>query len=240
MPLRQLSPLEARVLCVLVEKAHTVPDSYPLSLNTLTLGCNQKTARDPVIQATEAEVQVALEALIALSLVFERSGSRVSRYEHNMARVLALPSASVALLSTLGLRGPQTSAELRANAERLHRFADVSSVEGFLEELSERAEEKGGPLVRLLPRAPGAREPRWVHLMCGEPAVEAPQTAIAETDFVAAGELASLKAQNAALQAEVAELRLCLQAVCEALGLRGPGASTSASASHGTSTGLRP
>ena len=195
--------------------------------------CNQKTARDPVIQATEAEVQVALDALIALSLVFERSGSRVSRYEHNMARVLALPSASVALLSTLVLRGPQTSAELRANVERLHRFADVSSVEGFLEELAERADEKGGPLVRLLPRAPGAREPRWAHLMCGEPAVETPQAAIAETDFVAAGELAAIKVQNAALRAEVAELRLYLQSVCEALGLRGPGSTVNANTPAG-------
>ena len=124
MTLRALSLLEARVLGVLVEKAHTVPDSYPLSLNSLTLGCNQKTARDPVINATEAEVQVAVDALKALSLVFESSGSRVARYEHNLGRALALPSQSVALLAVLMLRGPQTSSELRANCERLHRFAD--------------------------------------------------------------------------------------------------------------------
>src|SRR5580765_6987224 len=90
--LRILSLLEARVLGVLIEKAHTVPDSYPLSLNSLTLGCNQKTARDPVLNASEAEVQGAADALRSLSLVFESSGSRVTRYEHNLGRALGLPS----------------------------------------------------------------------------------------------------------------------------------------------------
>src|SRR5450432_1323508 len=145
--MRPLSLLEARVLGVLVEKAHTVPDSYPLSLNALTLGCNQKTARDPVLAASEGEVQAAADALKLLSLGFESSGSRVSRYEHNMGRALALPSQSVALLAVLILRGPQTTSELRANSERLHRFADISSVEGFLEELASRASEKGGALA---------------------------------------------------------------------------------------------
>ena len=145
--MRELTALEARVLGVLYEKALTVPDSYPLSLNTLVLGCNQKTARDPVINASEADVQTAVEALKALNLVFERSGSRVTKFEHNIARTLALPGQSVALLVTLMLRGPQTSAELRGSTERLHRFADVSSVDGFLVELAERSIEKGGPLV---------------------------------------------------------------------------------------------
>jgi uncharacterized protein YceH (UPF0502 family) len=147
MALRALSLLEARVLGVLIEKAHTVPDSYPLSLNSLAAGCNQKTAREPVINATDAEIQAACDALKLLSLAFESSGSRVTRYEHNLGRTLALPSQSVALLATLMLRGPQTSAELRTNAERLHRFADVSSVDAFLDELGARPAEKGGPLV---------------------------------------------------------------------------------------------
>jgi uncharacterized protein YceH (UPF0502 family) len=127
MSMRPLSLFEARVLGVLVEKSLTVPDSYPLSLNALTLGCNQKTARDPVLAASEAEVQGAVDALKALSLSFESSGSRVSRYEHNMGRVLGLPSQSVALLATLMLRGPQTASELRTASERLHRFADIST-----------------------------------------------------------------------------------------------------------------
>jgi uncharacterized protein YceH (UPF0502 family) len=216
---RELSLLEARVLGVLIEKAHTVPDSYPLSLNALVSGCNQKTARDPVLNATEAEVQVAVDALKSLSLAFESSGSRVSRYEHNMGRAMALPSQSVALLAVLMLRGPQTSAELRMNSERLHRFADVSSVEGFLTELAERPAEKGGPLVIKLPRAAGAREPRWAHLLSG--AVDASSYAVAADaeDFVAASELAALKAQQATMQAEIASLRTLVDRLYAELGV---------------------
>jgi uncharacterized protein YceH (UPF0502 family) len=119
--LRALTPLEARVLGVLVEKQHTVPDTYPLSLNALVAGCNQKTARQPVIEATDAEVLTAIDGLKSMSLVFEGSGSRVVRYEHNMGRVLVVPAAAVALLTVLMLRGPQTAAELRLNCERLHK-----------------------------------------------------------------------------------------------------------------------
>jgi uncharacterized protein YceH (UPF0502 family) len=211
--------LEARVLGVLVEKAHTVPDSYPLSLNTLTLGCNQKTARDPVLNATESEVQAAIDALKALNLVFESSGSRVSRYEHNMGRTMGLPSQSVALLAVLMLRGPQTASELRANADRLHRFADVSSVEAFLDELAARAEEKGGALALKLPRAPGAREPRWTQLLCGPVDVSALPAAPDSEDFVATSELAALKAQQSALRAEVGELRVLVERLYAELGV---------------------
>jgi uncharacterized protein len=152
------------VLGVLVEKQATVPDTYPLSLNALVAGCNQKTARSPVIEATEAEVLVALDGLKSLSLVFEGSGSRVVKFEHNTARVLQVPGAAAALLAVLMLRGPQTAAELRLNTERLHRFADISSVEGFLEELAA----KPVPLAVKLNRAPGEREARWAQLLCGE------------------------------------------------------------------------
>ena len=138
------------MLGVLVEKQATVPDTYPLSLNALVAGCNQKTARSPVIEATEADVLVAIDGLKGLSLVFEGSGSRVVKFEHNTARVLHVPSQAVALLAVLMLRGPQTAAELRLNTERLHRFADISSVEGFLEELAAKAE----PMVVKLNRAP--------------------------------------------------------------------------------------
>ncbi|MBU6261306.1 MAG: DUF480 domain-containing protein, partial [Burkholderiales bacterium] len=162
--MRILSPLEARVLGVLVEKQATVPDTYPLSLNALVAGCNQKTARWPVIEASEDEVLAALDGLKSLSLVFEGSGSRVVKFEHNAARALQLPGAAVALLAVLMLRGPQTAAELRINSERLHRFADISSVEGFLEELAA----KPLPLVVKHARAAGEREPRWAQLLCGE------------------------------------------------------------------------
>jgi uncharacterized protein YceH (UPF0502 family) len=113
-----------------------VPDTYPLSLNALAAGCNQKTARQPVMEATEAEVLLALDGLKELSLVFEGSGSRVVKFEHNTGRVLRRAGRGRGLLAVLMLRGPQTSAELRLNCERLHRFADISSAEGFLEELA--------------------------------------------------------------------------------------------------------
>ena len=218
---RSLTPLEARVLGVLVEKQHTVPDSYPLSLNALTLGCNQKTARDPVLNASEAEVQDAVDALRVLSLVFESSGSRVARYEHNAGRVLALPSQSVALLAVLMLRGPQTASELRANCERLHRFADTSSVEAFLDELAARAAEKGGPLALRLPRAPGAREPRWTHLLAG--AVDVSMLpAAAPDEIVASSEIAALKARQDVLQREVDELRALVERLHAELGIAKP------------------
>ena len=217
--MRDLSVLEARVLGVLVEKALTVPDSYPLSLNTLLLGCNQKTARDPVINATEAEVQAAADALKALNLVFESSGSRVTRHEHNMGRALGLPAQSVALLATLMLRGPQTSAELRGSAERLHRFADVSSVEGFLNELAERAADKGGALVLRLPRAAGSREARWAHLLSGAKCASTLDMATDADDFVAAAELAALKSNQAAMQAELHALRELVERLYVELGI---------------------
>ncbi len=215
--MRALSLLECRVLGVLVEKAHTVPDSYPLSLNSLTLGCNQKTARDPVLSATEAEVQGTVDALKQLSLVFEASGSRVTRYEHNMGRAMGLPSQSVALLCVLMLRGPQTSSELRGHCERLHKFADLSSVEAFLDELAERPADKGGALVQKLPRAPGARESRWAQLLGGP--IDVSAAPVAADDVVASGELTALKLQQTAMQAELAELRGLVERLYAELGV---------------------
>ena len=224
-PVRTLTPLEARVLGVLVEKQHTVPDTYPLSLNSLVAGCNQKTARSPVIEASEAEVLTAVDSLKALSLVFEGSGSRVVRFEHNVGRRLGVPGQSVALLAVLMLRGPQTAAELRLNTERLHKFADISSVEGFLEELATREPVR----VVKLPRAPGEREARWAHLLCGEVALPAAAAASASgltsgavaswgVD-VSAGELAALKAEQARLAAEVEQLKAVVRQLCSELGV---------------------
>jgi uncharacterized protein len=226
--MRHLTPLEARVLGVLVEKQATVPDSYPLSLNALVNGCNQKTAREPVLEATADEVLTAVEGLKVLSLVFEGSSSRVVKYEQNMARATQLPGAAVALLATLMLRGPQTTAELRLNAERLHRFADISSVEAFLDELAA----KDPPRTRKLARAPGAREARWAQLLCGEaPAVvyaasAGLEGAPAERGFagvdVSAGELAALKAEQTRLAAELAQLKAVVQGLTRELGLPDP------------------
>ncbi len=201
------------MLGVLVEKEKTVPDTYPLSLNALTAGCNQKNNRDPLLNATEAEVQAAVDRLRPMSLVIESSGSRVMRYSHNVGRVLKVPSEAVALLATLWLRGPQTAAELRAGSERLHRFADVSSVEGYLEQLAQRAEDAGGPLVVLLPRAPGSREPRWAHLLSGAPV---PPAAVPVEGESSAPGLEELRAEVARLRAEVADLRAQIAALVSA------------------------
>jgi len=199
---RSLTTLEARVLGVLVEKQATVPDSYPLSLNTLVLGCNQKTARQPVLNASEADVLQAIEGLRELTLVNEVSGARVVRYEHNAPRGLGVPGQAVALLAVLMLRGPQTAAELRLHAERLHRFADTSSVEGFLDELAAKVP----PRVVKLARAPGGREARWAHLLCGEVVDAAPRVDAADDEV-------------AALRAELAALRLQVQRLAAAIGV---------------------
>ena len=219
--MRPLTPLEARVLGVLIEKQATVPDTYPLSLNALLAGCNQKTARQPVIDAHEADLLVALEGLKALSLVIEGGGSRVVKFEHNTARVLHLPGAAVALLAVLMLRGPQTPAELRLNTERLHRFADISSVEGFLEELATKEPHR----VVKLPRAPGEREARWAHLMCGEvqvPVSTGHAAVEGASTGVTAGELAALKAEQTRLAAEVESLKALVQRLARELGVESP------------------
>ena len=213
-----LSLLETRVLGVLVEKERAVPDSYPLTLNMLIAGCNQKTSRDPIIAASETEVQAALDSLKRMSLVIESSGGRASRYTHNVERVLQVPRQASALLAVLMLRGPQTAGELRINCERLHSFADISSVEAFLRELAERP---AGALVIELPRQPGSRENRWAHLLSGAPVVQESAQAVAPPDSISFGvsELAAVKANVARLEAEVAALKSLLAKVCAELGI---------------------
>lgn len=214
-----LSSLEARVLGVLVEKQRTVPDTYPLTLNALVAGCNQKTSRHPVMSATEAEVQATLDRLRADMWIVETSGGRVMRYAHNVERVLELPAQSVALLATLLLRGAQTAAELRVNCDRLHPFADVSAVEAFLHELAERP---AGPLAVELPRAAGTREARWTERLSDTPAASLPASpagslaavslpAISAPGAVPAGASSPIAADAGrpleALVGDVAELR---------------------------------
>jgi uncharacterized protein len=202
-----LSPLETRVLGVLVEKKHTVPDTYPLTLNALVSGCNQKTSRDPLMSVTESEVQATLDRLRSSSLVMETSGGRVMRYAHNIERVLEVPTQAVALLATLMLRGPQTVGELRINSDRLHRFADGSAVEAFLHELENRG---AGALVAELPRQAGARENRWVHLLSDTPSTFTASAAAAPPDggsVVAPGELAAIKESVRHLEQELDALK---------------------------------
>ncbi len=201
-----LTPAEARILGVLMEKSKTTPDAYPLTVNSLTAGCNQKTSREPVMNLAESEVQAALEELRGRTLIMESYGAsgRVLRYAHNFVKVYQVPSAAADLLAVLMLRGPQTASELRANCERLHHFADASAVEGYLDELASR---ESGALVVKLPRQPGAREQRWVHLLCGEPRIEVGGSPVSTGT---AQEQAALEARVERLEQEVAELRAIL------------------------------
>jgi len=207
-----LSLLETRVLGVLVEKQHTVPDTYPLTLLALTAGCNQKSSRDPVLSASETDVQAALDRLKALSFVVESSGGRAMRYAHNVERVLAIPSQAAAIVAVLMLRGPQTIGEIRINCDRLHRFADTSAVEGFLDELALRP---AGALVMELPRQAGARETRWCHLLSGAPAMGAQGSVSSNGDAAIArptpvSDLDDLRAEIARLRADVETLKEAL------------------------------
>ena len=216
-----LSLLETRVLGVLCEKQHTVPDTYPLSLNALVAGCNQKTSRHPLIEVSEAEVLSAIDSLKGPALVMESSGGRVTRYAHNMGKALQLPTQSIALLTALMLRGPQTAGELRINCDRLHKFADISAVEGFLQELAERPE---GAMVVELPRQPGSRENRWAHLLSGTPVIDestAALTTAGSMTNMAASEIAALKANMARLERDVETLKGVVAKLCGELGVPG-------------------
>lgn len=219
-----LSRLEARVLGVLAEKQHTVPDAYPLTLNSLVAGCNQKTSRDPIMRLSDAEAQMTLDALRGRSLVIESSGAsgRVMRYEHNIDKALKLPPAMVALLTVLMLRGPQTPGELRTACDRLHRFADISAIEACLQDMATRA---SGAIVTRLAKQPGSREHRYAHLLCGP--VQAPAggtEAVILDEGMTIGEIAALKANLAQVRAEVVQLRQLVEHLYAELGVarRGP------------------
>lgn len=209
-----LSPIEARVLSVLFEKQRTTPDVYPLTVNGLLAGCNQKTSRQPVMDLSEPDVVAALDALKSRSLVMESYGGsgRVLRYAHNLPKWLGVGEGTAALLVALMLRGPQTAAELRANCDRLYQFADLSALEAYLEEMAQR---KDGALAVKLPRQPGSRESRWAHLLCGEPAA-APAASVRTA---AGAEVESLRGELMQLREEVASLRATLERLTRELGV---------------------
>ena len=221
MTIRLLTPIEARTLATLMEKARTVPDSYPLSLNALVLGCNQKTSREPLMDISDDEVRTALGCLKTQSLVFEGASSRVPRYEHNFQRAAGVNEAAAVVLGLLMLRGPQTPAELRTNGERWYKFADAQVVDAVLADLQQRGEDGGQATVVKLPRMPGAREQRWTHLLCGEPDLQA-LAAAAPTTQEAEGLLARVTALEnalALLKADNARLQANLAHVCHELGI---------------------
>ena len=166
-----LTDIETRVLGSLVEKQVTTPEYYPLTLNALTLACNQKNNRNPVTSYHEDQVAQALETLREknLTYVFYGSTSRVPKYKHVMPEVMHLSSPEMALMCALMLRGPQTPGELRGNASRLHEFASLEELEETLTGLISHDE----PLVVRLPRQPGQKEVRFAHLLSGPIDVEA-------------------------------------------------------------------
>lgn len=220
-----LTSIEARVLGTLMEKARTVPDSYPLSLNSLLIGCNQKTTREPIMELHEAQVATALDELNSAGLVRINNSGRTTRYEHNFQRGIGVFEQAAVLLGLLMLRGPQTAGELRLNSERWYKFADISSVEGFLEELQDRSPEKGGPLVVKLARAPGTREQRWAHLLCGP--VDATQSGATHAGRSADGSSGSQTLERIEqLEAQVAQLRETVNKLCLELGVTAPESTT--------------
>ena len=211
--MRLLTPHEARVLATLMEKARTVPDSYPLSLNTLVLGCNQKTSRDPVMDMTEPQAQAAIDTLKKQSLVFEASSSRVTRFEHNFQRGFGVNEPQAVLLGLLMLRGPQTPGELRLNSERWYKFADIAAIEDALGELKARGDDSGAAMVVQLARTAGMREQRWAHLLSGEsllmPYTQAGSSDEAvnrETEPVSLGQAERLQQRIELLESQVAHL----------------------------------
>ena len=224
MTLKTLTPIEARALATLMEKARTVPDSYPLSLNALVLGCNQKSSREPLMEVTDDEARSALASLKAQSLVFEASASRVPRFEHNFQRAAGVNEAQAVVMGLLMLRGPQTAAELRTSGERWYKFADPAAVEAVLQALQQRGDDGGQPMVRQLPRAPGAREQRWHHLLCGEPdlaafaALAANRSEPSDSQSLLA-RVTALENALALVKADNAQLRVHIATISEQLGI---------------------
>ena len=165
---RPLEAAEVRVLGALMEKEQTTPELYPLTVNSLILACNQKTAREPVMEMSEGAVHGTLRQLLLDEMVSRSEGVRVTRWHHALNLRWNLDPGRKAVMTLLLLRGPQTPGELRSRSERLHTFASVGELEDALLALAAAPE----PLVRELPRGPGQKEARWTHLLGGEPAEE--------------------------------------------------------------------
>jgi len=211
----ELAPHEARVIGVLIEKEISTPEQYPLSLNALTNGCNQKSNRDPVLDLGEAEVQQITDRLIKRFLVSEQSGygSRVPKFQHRFCNTavgtLQFSPQELAIVCELFLRGPQTPGELRSRASRLCRFGDVSDVEAVLVSLAARSD---GPFVVRLAREPGKRESRYAHLFGGEIVGAQEDEALAaapdsERAGAGGGRLNQLERRVASLEEEMAQLK---------------------------------
>ena len=213
-----LSPIEARIIGCLIEKEVTTPDHYPLTLNSLTTACNQKSNREPVLSLSESEVLDAVDGLIARRMVSDESSfnSRVNKYQHRFCNTefgdLQFTEQERAIICCMLLRGPQTPGELRTRTGRLANFTDVKEVEATLEKLATR---EAGALVVKLPREAGKRESRYQHLLSGEVEVEAFATASAGVAAQPASseKLEELESEVASLRAEVAELKALVESL---------------------------
>ncbi|HET8825632.1 MAG TPA: YceH family protein [Terriglobales bacterium] len=205
----QLTDIEARVLGALIEKDITTPDYYPLSLNALVNACNQKNNREPVMNLDENGVRDALSSLQEKRLAGPAGGadSRVTKYEHRLQEVFNFDRRETALLCVLLLRGPQTPGELRGRTERMYRFETLDDVQSGLQKLMDRQP----PLARVLPRQPGTKESRYMHLFSGDVAVDyVPPTATPMARVSgdqAEMRITSLETEISSLRREIAELR---------------------------------
>lgn len=206
-----LSEVEVRVLGSLIEKDITTPDYYPLSLNALVHACNQKNNRDPVMTLDEEAVRAALDSMQLQRVAGPASGadSRVTKYEHRLQEVFNFDRREIAILCVLLLRGPQTPGELRGRAERMYRFEELEDVHATLDRLSQREP----PLVAVLPRQPGTKESRYMHLLSGDAPPAEPGRSRG-TDIPSAGSdrVAQLESEVADLRREVAEIQQQLAA----------------------------
>lgn len=208
----ELNPVEARVIGCLIEKEVTTPDYYPLTLNSLTSACNQKSNREPVMALSELDVQKAVDSLIGRRLVSDESGfnSRASKFQHRFCNTefgdLKLTKQEKGIVCCMLLRGAQTPGELRTRTNRLAEFSDVKEVEAILERLAAREE---GALVVKLPREAGKRESRYMHLFSGEVDVEAmAATSVSSVQPAADSDrVEALEQEVAMLKSEMAELR---------------------------------
>lgn len=211
-----LNENEVRVLGSLIEKELTTPEYYPLSLNSLTNACNQKSNRDPVMALAEEDVVRALDSLRFKQLVvLSADGGRVPKYRHLLAEKLGLMPAEQAVICELLVRGPQTVGELRTRGERMHPFADLAAVEEVLQELIQREH----PLITLMPRQPGRKEGRYAQLFSGIPESTeegsegrpeaARQRVVAENERITKleEEIGSLRAEVLELQQMMAEFK---------------------------------
>jgi len=199
---KTLTDIQVRILGCLIEKQHTTPEQYPLTLNALKNACNQKTSRSPVVNYYEGEIGTTLNELESMQLVSKAWSARAPKYEHRLPKELDIQHSAVAILCALMLRGPQTAGELRNHTQRIHPFDDIDDVEYVLERLNKREPS----MVLMLPKQPGQKEERYVHLLAGEPDLDAIAMPVVQRQSPLEQRVIDLEDQVKQLQARLAAL----------------------------------